>query len=365
MNFIDLKLQYQRLSDSIQNCMTAVLEHGHYIFGPEVQAFEKHFAQNMQVKHTIGVANGTDALLIAMMALGLKAGDEIIMPSFNYIAAAEMAVLLGAQPVFVDIEPKTYLIDPELVSAAITERTKIIVTVDLFGQCADYDRLQEIAMRRNIPIIADIAQSVGATYRQRQVGALGTIACTSFYPSKPLGCYGDGGACLTSDDRLVERMRQIANHGQTERYCHQYIGINSRLDTIQAAILLAKLDIFEQECAKRSIVAEHYNCLLDSIGIEPPYIKTYNRSVYAQYTIQIDQRDRVREALKARGIPTAVHYPTAIHQQPAYRHLPKRVLPISEQTAKKVLSLPFHPYLTEKQQKLIVDSLQNVMYSSG
>ena len=357
MNFIDLKSQYQRISNHIHQRMQAVLTHGHFILGPEVDALEHSLAERIGVKHCIAVANGTDALCIAMMALNIQPGDEIIMPSFNFIASAEMTVLLKAKPVFVDIKSDTYLIDPSLVEAAVTDRTKAIVSVDLFGQCADYDALQQIAHRHHIPLIADAAQSMGALYRGKQAGTFGMMACTSFYPSKPLGCYGDGGACFTSDDTLAERIRLIINHGERTRYDSVCLGLNSRLDTLQAAILLAKLEIFDQELRLRQQVAKRYDQLLQSIGIPPHPIEAHNRSVYAQYTIRVNQRAAMRRMLHEKNIPTAVHYPMGVHQQAVYAPYADCDLPVTEQASQQVLSLPMHPYLTEEQQKFIVNGL--------
>lgn len=350
MEFIDLKKQYGEIKTNVDQRIQEVLKHGQFIMGPEVYALEEQLANYVGVKHCIAVANGTDALLIAMMALDIKPGDEIITTPFSFIATAEMILFLGAKPVFVDIDPNTYNIDPFLLEASISRKTKLIMPVNLYGQCADYDPIMAIANREGIPIIEDAAQSIGATYKSRHSGSFGAISCTSFFPSKPLGCYSDGGACFTNDDKLAEKMRQIRNHGQESRYHHVRLGINSRLATIQAAVLLAKMDVFQEELKLRTKAAVKYNTLL-SEHVVTPYVEPHNFSVYAQYTIQVENRDNVREFLQQRGIPTTVHYPVPLHKQPilADISIPKAGLPISEQAANKVLSLPFHPYLKEEE----------------
>ena len=354
MEFIDLKAQYRRLSESVHSRMQAVLNHGQFILGPEVAQLEGALAARTGSKHCIGVASGTDALQIAMMALGVDPGDEIITAPFTFIATAETIALLGAVPVFVDIDPATYNLDPRLLEAAITPKTRAIMPVSMFGQCADMDAINEIATRHNLPVIEDGAQSFGATYKGRQSGNLSTIGCTSFFPSKPLGCYGDGGACFTSDDALAEAMREIRSHGQAERYLHTRIGVNGRLDTLQAAVLLAKLEVFDEELQLRAQAAERYNRLLNG-AVQTPRIAQGLNSVYAQYTIEVDERESVVHALKAAGIPTAVHYPRALHLQPAlaYLGLGPGAYPHSERASARVLSLPMHPYLMESDQSRI------------
>lgn len=358
MEFIDLKTQYRELQDNIDKRIKHVMNHGQFILGPEVYALEERLADYIGVKHCVSVANGTDALMIAMMALGIGPGDEVITAPFSFIATAEMILFLGAKPVFVDIDANTYNLDPSLLEQAITPKTKLIMPVNLFGQCADFDPINAIANRYGIPVVEDAAQSIGATYKGRQSGGLGTIGCTSFFPSKPLGCYGDGGACFTNDDKLANTMRKIRNHGQESRYQHVTIGLNSRLATLQAAILLAKMDIFPQELKLRSKVAGKYDLLLPE-HVVIPYIEPFNFSVYAQYTIQIDNRDQVRTYLNQCQIPTAIHYPTPMHKQPllANQTFPKTGFPIAEQVAEKVLSLPFHPYLTEAEIEEIAEAI--------
>ena len=302
------------------------------------------------------MANGTDALQIAQMALGIGPGDEVITPGFTYIATAETVALLGAKPVYVDVCPRTYNLDPELLEAAITPRTKAIIPVSLYGQCADFDAINAIAARHGIPVIEDAAQSFGASYKGRRSCNLSTIACTSFFPSKPLGCYGDGGAIFTNDEELAKVLRQIARHGQDRRYHHIRVGVNSRLDTLQAAILLPKLEIFSHELELRAQVAERYATLLGGAGIAAPFIEAHNSSAWAQYTVQVDTRDRVQQTLKAAGVPTAVHYPIPLNRQPAVQDM-QAVLPVGDSIAERVMSLPMHPYLSESGIDFIVSAL--------
>lgn len=360
MNFIDLKSQYQRLKADIDAGIQRVLDHGQFILGPEVTELEEKLAAYTGARHCITVANGTDALQIAQMALGIGPGDEVITPGFNYIAAAETAALLGARPVYVDIDPRTYNLDPELLEAAITPATRAIIPVSLYGQCADFDAINVIAARHGIPVIEDAAQSFGAIYKERKSCNLTRVACTSFFPSKPLGCYGDGGALFTNDDELAKVMRQIARHGQDRRYHHICVGVNSRLDTLQAAILLVKLEIFDEERALRQQVAARYTQLLNEAGISStPYIEPYNQSAWAQYTIQVPARQQVQERLKAAGVPTAVHYAIPLNKQPAVANA-AALLPVGNTVAQRVVSLPMHPYLSDGQVANIVQNLRGI-----
>lgn len=358
MDFIDLKTQYQRLKADIDVGIQRVLDHGQYILGPEVAELEEKLAAYTGSKHCITVANGTDALQIAQMALGIGPGDEVITPGFTYIATAETVALLRAKPVYVDIDPRTYNLDPALLEAAITPRTKAIVPVSLYGQCADFDAINAIAAKHGIPVIEDAAQSFGATYKGRKSCNLSTIACASFFPSKPLGCYGDGGAIFTNDDELAKVMRQIARHGQDRRYHHIRVGVNSRLDTLQAAILLPKLAIFEEEINLRQQVATRYATVFTGAvqqlmtPIVLPYIEPHNTSVYAQYTIRVQNRDAVQEKLKQAGIPTAVHYPIPLNKQPAVADSSVN-LPEGDEASEQVISLPMGPHLTEPDQQRI------------
>lgn len=358
IEFIDLKAQQARIKDLIDSGIQRVLAHGQYILGPEVAELEEKLAAFTGARHCITVANGTDALQIAQMALGIGPGDEVITPGFTYIATAETVALLGAKPVYVDIDPRTYNLNPALLEAAITPRTKAIIPVSLYGQCADMDTINAIAAKHGLPVIEDAAQSFGASYKGRKSCNLSTIACASFFPSKPLGCYGDGGAIFTSDDELAKVIRQIARHGQDRRYHHIRVGVNSRLDTLQAAILLPKLAIFEEEIDLRQQVAQNYDTLLSQAGISTmPNIEPHNTSVYAQYTIRVQNREALQEKLKAAGIPTTVHYPIPLNQQPAVADAAAQ-LPVGDAVAQQVLSLPMHPYLTVEVQQTIVAALQ-------
>ncbi|ETQ95697.1 DegT/DnrJ/EryC1/StrS family aminotransferase [Acinetobacter baumannii] len=357
IDFIDLKAQQNRIKDKIDAGIQNVLIHGQYILGPEVIELEEKLASYVGAKHCITCANGTDALQIAQMAFGIGPGDEVITPGFTYIATAETVALLGAKPVYVDVNAKTYNLDVEKLEAAITPRTKAIIPVSLYGQCADFDAINAIAEKYGIPVIEDAAQSFGATYKGRKSCNLSTVACTSFFPSKPLGCYGDGGAIFTNDDELAKVIRQIARHGQDKRYHHIRVGVNSRLDTLQAAILLPKLEILDDEMQARQKVAEIYNQLFNQAGIHTtPYLEAHNTSAWAQYTIQVDNRAEVQEKLKAQGIPTAVHYPIPLNKQPAVADTDV-MLPIGDAIAERVMSLPMHPYLTIEAQEKIVQAL--------
>ncbi|MGX2949008.1 DegT/DnrJ/EryC1/StrS family aminotransferase [Frederiksenia canicola] len=357
MEFIDLKSQYIRLKEQIDIGIQRVLEHGQYILGPEVAELEEKLATYTGAKYCITCANGTDALQIAQMALGIGTGDEVITPGFTYIATAETVALLGAKPVYVDVDPKTYNLDVTKLEAAITPKTKAIIPVSLYGQCADFDAINAIAQKYHIPVIEDAAQSFGATYKDRKSCNLSTIACTSFFPSKPLGCYGDGGAIFTNDEELATVIRQIARHGQDRRYHHIRVGVNSRLDTLQAAILLPKLAILDDEIHARQRVAENYTQLLNDIGIlTTPFIESHNQSAWAQYTIQVDNRTGVQEKLRLHGIPTAVHYPIPLNKQPAMKDN-SAILPIGDRIAERVMSLPMHPYLLGVGVNAIVKSL--------
>lgn len=356
IEFIDLKAQQALIKDKIDAGIQRVLSHGQYILGPEVSELEEKLAAFVGAKYCISVANGTDALQIALMALGIGPGDEVITPGFTYIATAETVALLGAKPVYVDVDPRTYNLNPQLLEAAITPRTKAIIPVSLYGQCADFDAINAIAARHGIPVIEDAAQSFGATYKGKRSCNLTTIACTSFFPSKPLGCYGDGGAIFTSDEELAKVLRQIARHGQDRRYHHIRVGVNSRLDTLQAAILLPKLEIFPRELEQRQQVAQQYQSLLDAAGIAAPYVEANNVSAWAQFTVQVDERDIVQETLKAAGIPTAVHYPIPLNKQPAVADYQAQ-LPIGDAIARRVMSLPMHPYLVITDQEKIVATI--------
>ncbi|TIF09733.1 DegT/DnrJ/EryC1/StrS family aminotransferase [Legionella pneumophila] len=362
MQFIDLKTQYSLIENDILNSIKRVLNHGQYIMGPEIAELEKELATFVGVKHAIVNSSGTDALLMALMALDIQPGDEVITSPFSFFATAEVISLCHATPVFVDIDPLTYNLDPEQLERAITKKTKAIMPVDLYGQCADYDVINAIATQYGIPVIEDAAQSFGATYKGKYSCSLATIGCTSFFPSKPLGGYGDSGACFTNDDVLAQKLIEIRIHGQNARYCHHRVGINGRMDTIQAAILLQKLKIFSNEILLRQKVAKRYDQMLSEL-VKTPYVHEYNASVYAQYTIEVENRDVFAKSMQASGIPTAVHYPIAMHQQQALGYLNYKLgdFPNSEKASQHVISLPMHPYLQEDEQLKIVAAVRNAL----
>lgn len=355
LDFIDLHTQQALIKNKIDAGIQRVLAHGQYILGPEVFELEERLAEFVGAKYCITVANGTDALQIAQMALGIGPGDEVITPGFTYIATAETVALLGGKPVYVDVCPRTYNLDPQLLEAAITSRTKAIIPVSLYGQCADFDAINAIAEKHGIPVIEDAAQSFGATYKGRRSCNLSTIACTSFFPSKPLGCYGDGGAIFTNDDELAKVLRQIARHGQDRRYHHVRVGVNSRLDTLQASILIPKLEIFPCELQLREQVALTYGSLLEKSNISKPFIEMHNLSAWAQYTVRVKGRDLLQGELQEHGIPTAVHYPIPLNKQPAVSDF-SALLDVGDKIAQQVLSLPFHPYLQRDQINYVVDT---------
>ncbi|MFN3791831.1 DegT/DnrJ/EryC1/StrS family aminotransferase [Massilia sp.] len=365
MDFIDLKSQYLASRELINARMQAVLDHGQYIMGPEVAELEGRLAGFTGARHCITVSSGTEALIIALMALGIKPGDEVITTPFSFIATAEAIVLLGATPVFVDVEAGTCNLDHRLLEARITPRTRAIIPVSLYGQPADMDEINAIAERHGLAVIEDAAQSFGASYRGRKSCNLSTIGCTSFFPSKPLGCYGDGGAIFTSDDGLASAMREIRVHGQSRRYVHTRIGVGGRMDTLQCAIVLAKLERFEWEIEQRQRAAACYDDLLAGTlagvpadMLEPVGCKPDRTSVYAQYTVLVPQRERLQQVLHAAGIPTAVHYPVPIDRQPAYAHWASPGgCPVAASLAHEVLSLPMGPYLDRPSAHRVVQAL--------
>lgn len=365
MQFIDLKTPTKRIEANLLNRIKKVIDQANFIMGDEVAELEQVLASFVGVKHALAVSSGTDALLIALMALGVRAGDEVITTPFSFFATAEVIALLGAKPVFVDIDRQTYNIDPAQLEQAINPKTKAIIPVSLYGQCADYDAINAIAAKYQIPVIEDAAQSFGATYKQRQSCSLTTIACTSFFPSKPLGCFGDGGACFTNDAHLADRMNEIRIHGQSRRYHHTSLGINGRLDTLQAAVLLEKMVIFPEEVAMRQEVADRYQRLLPDY-VRKPVISAENTSVYAQYTIEVVQRELMQAHLQRQGIPTAVHYPVGLHQQPIMLSLYPETpcFPHTEDAAKKVLSLPMHPYLTLQEQERVCGAIEQFLHET-
>ena len=353
--FIDLKAQYQALQPEIQERINRVLEHGQYIMGPEVRELEEKLANYTGAKHCVTVASGTEALLISLMALGIERGDEIITTPFTFVATAEVIVLLGAKPVFVDIEPDTCNIDASKIGAAITSNTKAIMPVSLYGQVADMDEINVIAAKHNLPVIEDAAQSFGAEYKGKKSCNLSTIGCTSFFPSKPLGCYGDGGVIFTNDDDIATACREIRVHGQSQRYVHTRVGVGGRMDTLQCAVVLAKLERFDWEIAQRQRIGQRYHQLLTASGICSVTLRSDRTSVYGQYTVLVAHREALQKQLNEAGIPTAVHYPVPLNEQPAYQHLCcPDCTPISHQISKQVMSLPMSPDLSVDDQDKIV-----------
>ncbi len=360
MEFIDLKTQYKRYKDEIDARMARVLAHCQFIMGPEIGELEQALAAYVGVKHCITAASGTDSLEIALRALGVGTGDEVITVPFTWISSAEVIALVGAKPVFVDIDDSTFNIDTSRIEAAITPRTKAVLPVNLFGQMPDYERINQIAGRHGLPVIEDGAQSFGATQRGRRSCGVTTIGSTSFFPAKPLGCFGDGGALFTDDNALADKMRAIRTHGGMRRHEHPLVGMNGRFDTLQAAVVLAKLPHFDWELGERSRIAARYASLLDPRIV--PQTAPENTHVYAQYTIRVRNRDLVAEKLKAAGIPSAVYYPRCLHEQPVFSGLGYTWgdFPNSEKASREVLSLPMHPFLTEQDQDRIVSALSGV-----
>ena len=358
--FIDLKAQYAALKPRIDARIQRVLDHGQYIMGPEVKELEEALAAHTGAKHCITVASGTEALLIALMALNLKPGDEVITTPFTFAATAETIVLLGGVPVFVDIEPDTCNIDAARIAAAITERTRAIIPVSLYGQVADMAAINLIA--GEIPVIEDAAQSYGASYQGRKSCALSTFGATSFFPSKPLGCYGDGGALFTDDDALAEAAREIRVHGQSARYTHTRLGVGGRMDTLQCAIVLAKLERFDWEIARRLEIGERYQHLLSDLPVQRLAVRADRNCVWAQFSLMLDDRPRVQQALQDAGIPTAIHYPKPLHRQPAYAR-PELHFPHAERAAQRVMSLPMSADLSDAQQDAVIAALRHALLS--
>ena len=358
IKFIDLESQQSRVISEVNEGIADVLAHGKYILGPEVDLLEKKLSAYTGAEYCITCANGTDALQVALMALGVGPGDEVIMPGFSYIATAEVVALLGAKIIYVDIDEKTFNVDPAVIEAAISSRTKAIIPVSLYGQCANFELINAVAEKYGVSVIEDGAQSFGASAKGVKSGNLSQISCTSFFPTKPLGCYGDGGAIFTSDDNLAKLMRQIARHGQAARYHHVRIGVNSRLDTIQAAILLAKLSILDDEIESRNNVAKRYNDQLATVSeIVLPTIVEGNSCAWAQYTIRASGRDNlVRFLNEKKNIPTAVHYPLPLNKQPAVEDSSVN-LRFGDAASQEVLSLPIHPYLSAEDQSQICTAI--------
>ena len=362
MQFIDLKSQQVRIREDIEARIQKVLDHGQYILGPEIKEMEEMLASYVGVKHCVGASSGTDTLLIALLALGIGPGDEVITVPYTWISTAEMIALAGAKPVFVDIEESTMNMNASLLESAITDKTKAIMPVGIYGQTSDMKEICGIAEKHgSIPIIEDAAQSFGATHHDKKSCALSEIGSTSFFPSKPLGCYGDGGALFTDDDEIAEIMRQIRVHGQMKKHHHPRLGINGRLDSIQAAIVMAKMAIFDEEILKRQAVAEAYNARLDRDDITLPEVAPHNTSVYAQYTILCEDRDSVQSALKKAEIPAVPYYAVPLHLQPVFNDLghAKGDFPVTELVSDRCLSLPMNPYLTEEEIDRVCQAVLN------
>lgn len=359
--FIDLKTQYETYKDEINKEVLGVMASTQFIGGPQLDKLEENLTQFTGAKHAIACSSGTDALLLALMALDVKPGDEIITTPFTFIATAEVIALLGAVPVFIDICEVNYNLDHSDMERLITSKTKAIMPVSLYGQTCNMNAINEIANKYNIPVIEDACQSFGAEYESKKSGNLSTIGCTSFFPSKPLGCYGDGGAIFCNDDALAAKVRSLLNHGQGKRYEHQYIGINGRMDALQAAILNVKFKHFPDEIAKRVEIGGRYTELLkDNVEAKPPFVMEGRTSVYAQYSVLCKDRETLVKKLTAAGIPTAVHYPIPLHLQEAFAYLGYKEgdFPVSERVGKSIMSLPMSPFLTQEQQDLIVSAIK-------
>ncbi len=360
--------QYINLKDEIDTAVQKVLNKGNFILGDEVKEFENSIAQYLGVKHAIGVASGTDALQIALMAIDLKPGDEVITTPFTFVATAETIVLLGGKPVYVDIDERTYNINPELIEEKITEKTKAIIPVHLYGQPAEMDKILDIARRYNLYVIEDSAQALGAEYKSRKVCTFGDIACISFFPTKNLGAFGDAGMIVTNNDDLAEKVKMIRVHGSKVRYNHEILGVNSRLDTLQASILLVKLRYLDSWNERRIEIAKKYNEALKDIDeIVIPYSEPYNKHIYHQYTIRMKRRDELAKFLKEKGIQTAVHYPIPLHLQKVFSYLGYKQgdLPISEQCSREVLSLPMFPELRDDEIDYVVKSIKEFLKDKG
>ena len=363
MQFIDLKSRHNRISDKINARIQRVMDHGQFILGPEVGELEQKLAEYTGSRHCVTVSSGTDSLLIALMALGVGAGDEVITAPYTWISTAEVVALLGAKPVFVDIRPDTWNMDEVLLEAAISDKTKAIMPVSIYGQCPDMDVINEIAEKYNLPVIEDAAQSFGATYKGKKSCNLSTIGSTSFFPSKPLGCYGDGGALFTNDDELDEKFRWIRVHGQERKHHHPILGLNGRMDTLQAAILLEILEVFSGEVARRQEIGERYSSKLINItGIETPSVAENNTSVFAQYTILSNNRESIQNNLQKNDIPSVSYYSVPLHLQPVFNKLGYKLgdFPVAEKVANQCLSLPMSPYLKKEDQSKIIEIISKL-----
>lgn len=369
INFHDLNAQYREYQSEINAAIQSVLDSGQFIMGDAVGELETALSSYLSCRHILTCANGTDALLLALMSIGVSAGDEVITTPFTFIATAEVITLLGAKPVFVDIDETTYNINPSKIAAKMTEKTRAIIPVSLYGQPADMDEINQLSREyshqfdKKIYVIEDAAQSFGAEYKGKKSSNLSDMGCLSFFPTKPLGCYGDGGAIVINDDLLAEKIKALRVHGQTKRYYHQYIGINSRLDTLQAAILNVKLNYFDNELMMRAQIAKRYDALLSQLDVIKPSIKSDRTSVYAQYSIRVSQRERVIDYLKSKQIPTAIHYPQPLHLQAAFNYLGYHQgdLPIAEKVALEIMSLPMSAFIAEEEQQQVVSALEEAL----
>lgn len=364
--FIDLKSQYEALKPEIQKRMNQVLEHGAYVNGPEVAELESRLAQFTGTRFALTCASGTDALLIPMMALGIKPGDEVITTAFSFIATAETIYLMGATPVYVDIDPKTFNLDPKAVEAAITPRTKAILPVSLYGQMADMDALKALCEKHNLYLLEDLAQSFGATYKGQRSGSMALVSGTSFFPAKPLGCYGDGGAIFTNDENLFIAMKEVREHGSEKRYYHTRLGINGRLDTLQCAILLAKLERYPKEIEMRQAIADRYHRAFADIKVQDfsiPFVESHNTSVWAQYTLTVADRETFQKRMNELGVPTSVHYPRIMPEQPWYAEqaITRHNWSKAQWAAAHVISLPMYPDMTQDIQNKIIEAVKQCL----
>jgi len=360
INFVDLQTQYFKYKEEIDSEISEVLSSAVFIGGKKLDDLEKNLASYVGVRHAVGCSSGTDALLLSLMALNIGYADEVITTPFAFIATADAIALLGAKPIFVDIDKDSYNIDASKIEAEITERTRAIIPVSLFGQCADMEAINEIAKKHDIAVIEDASQSFGATYNEKKSCSISTIGCTSFFPSNPLGAYGDGGAIFTDDDELAQKMRMLLNHGQDERYKHKYIGINGRLDALQAAVLNVKLKHFQEEVKLRDDIGSRYSDLLEDAEVITPKIAQNSTSVYSHYSIRVKDRETMIEKLNSKEIPTSIHYPLPIHLQEAFLYLGYKEgdFPVSEEVSTQIISLPMSPYLTETEQDFIVETIK-------
>ena len=362
IDFANLKRAYQAQQKEFDLALQKVLDSTKYIMGPEVEDLENQLSAFTGSNHAISCSSGTDALLLALMALDIGPGDEVITTAFSFISTAETIALLGAKPVFVDIDEASYNIDASLIESKINPTTKAIIPVSLFGQVSDMDAINALAEKHSLTVIEDAAQSFGATYKGKKSCNLSTLACTSFFPSKPLGCFGDGGAVFTNNKGLAEKIKCIRLHGQTQRYNHKYIGLGARLDTLQASVLLVKLKRYEEDIKRRQEVANRYHKLLQN-NLNTPQINKGNTSVWAQYSIRLTSRDEVQKKLQEKGVPTSVHYPKPMHLQECFEYLgyKKGDFPVSESVSKEIISLPMNPYIRPEEQEYVCNELKKLL----